>query len=123
MKKILIVEDDPIMLKIYNKKLELEGFQVETAQDGLDGLNKIKSVLPDLVIMDVMLPKLNGIEAMEKAKADPAIAKIPFLVLSNLSTTDDAQEALQKGAAAFLVKSDVTPSQVVAKVKEILKIV
>ena len=121
MAKVLIVEDDPILSKIYNKKFLLEGFEVDIAHDGEEGLNKIKAFHPDLVIMDVMLPKLNGIEVMVRAKADPTLAQIPVLVLSNLSTTDDAEEAVKKGAIAFLVKSDYTPAQVVSKVKEILK--
>ncbi|MBI2019927.1 response regulator [Candidatus Daviesbacteria bacterium] len=122
MAKVLIVEDDPILLKIYHKKFEIEGFQVETAIDGETGLTKIKTIMPNLVLMDIMLPKMNGIDAMEKAKADPQTANIPFLILTNLSTSSDAQEAMKKGAVGFLVKSAVTPAQVVAKVKEILKI-
>lgn len=122
MVKILIVEDDAIMQKIYNKKFQIEGFEVQTAADGEEGLNKIKSFMPDFVLMDVMLPKMNGIQALEKAKADPVTAQIPILVLSNLSTIDDSQTAIQKGAVGYMIKSDVTPSQVVAKVKEILKI-
>lgn len=120
--KVLIVEDDPIMLKIYIKKFQLAGFDVDSAQDGEAGLNKVKTIMPDMVLMDVMLPKLNGIEAMEKAKADPATANVPFLILTNLSTTDDADTAIKKGAIAYIVKSDVTPAQVVVKVKELLKI-
>lgn len=122
MMKVLIVEDDPIMLKIYIKKFQLAGFDVDSAQDGEAGLNKVKTIMPDMVLMDVMLPKLNGIEAMEKAKADPATANVPFLILTNLSTTDDADTAIKKGAIAYIVKSDVTPAQVVVKVKELLKI-
>lgn len=122
MTKVLIVEDDPIMLKIYHKKFQLEGFEVDTAVDGEEGFSKTRTFLPDVIVMDVMLPKLNGIAAMVRIKSDPKLSKIPVLVLSNLSTTDDVQVAMQKGAAAFLVKSDVTPIQVVSKVKEILKI-
>lgn len=122
MPKVLIVEDDSILLKIYRKKFELEGFQVETALDGEVGLQKVTSGMPDIVLMDIMLPRINGIEAMAKAKADPQTSKIPFLILTNLSTSDDAEEAMRKGAVGFLVKSSVTPAQVVSKVKEILKI-
>lgn len=121
MAKILIVEDDAVMLKIYHKKFEIEGFEVVTASDGEAGLEKIKSEKPDLVLMDIMLPKLNGMEAIEKAKADPAISKIPIVVLTNLSTTVDADTAVKKGAAGYLIKSEVTPAQVVSKVKAILK--
>lgn len=121
MPKILIVEDDPFLLKMYNKKFQVEGFQVETAEDGVIGLEKMKTFAPDLVIMDVMMPKLNGLEAVEKAKTDPATSKIPILILTNLSASTDAQAAVAKGAVGFLVKSDITPAQVIAKVKTILK--
>ena len=118
--KILIVEDDSFLLKMYSKKFELEGFEVQTAADGSEGLEKMKSFQPDLVLMDIMMPKMSGLEAMDKAKADPTTKNIPVLVLTNLSTTDDAEAAVKKGAVGFLVKSDVTPSQVLAKAKEIL---
>lgn len=122
MTKILIVEDDPFLSKMYKKKFEVGGFEVQVAEDGVSGLEKMKSFTPDLVLMDIMMPKLNGIEAMEKAKADPSLSKIPVLILTNLSTAADASMAVKKGAAGFLVKSDVTPAQVVAKTKSILKI-
>ncbi|OGE17566.1 hypothetical protein A3F00_05395 [Candidatus Daviesbacteria bacterium RIFCSPHIGHO2_12_FULL_37_11] len=122
MTKILIVEDDLFLSKMYKKKFEIGGFEVEVAGDGVSGLEKMKSFSPDLVLMDIMMPRLNGIEAMEKAKADPSISKIPVLILTNLSTAADASTAVKKGAAGFLVKSDITPAQVVAKSKSILKI-
>lgn len=121
MPKILIVEDDPFLLKMYAKKLQVEGFEVEIARDGEEGLLKLKSYMPDLVLMDVMLPKLNGLEAIDKAKADPQTKNIPILVLSNLSASADTETAVKKGAVGYLIKSDYTPSQVVGKVKEILK--
>lgn len=121
MAKILIVEDDPFLLKMYIKKLQVEGFEVETAKDGEDGLAKIKSFLPDLVLMDIMLPKLSGLEAIEKAKADPLIKNIPILVLSNLSASADTETAVKKGAVGYLIKSDYTPSQVIDKIKQFLK--
>lgn len=121
MAKILIVEDDPFLLKMYVKKLQVEGYDVQFAKDGAEGLAKIKSFMPDLVLMDVMLPKMNGLEAIEKAKADPQIKNIPILVLSNLSSTADSEAAVKKGAVGFLVKSDYTPAQVIEKVKQYLK--
>lgn len=121
MAKILIVEDDPFLIKMYIKKLQIEGFEVESAEDGMTGLAKIKSIRPDLVIMDVMLPKMNGIEALEKSKADPETKNIPILVLTNLSTSQDAEIAVKKGAVGYMVKSDYTPSQVISRIKQILK--
>lgn len=120
MAKILIVEDDPFLLKMYTKKLQVAGFDVETAGDGEEGLAKLKSFKPDLALMDVMLPKLNGIEAIEMAKNDPAIKDIPILVLSNLSSSVDSETAVKKGAIGYLIKSDYTPSQVIDKIKAYL---
>lgn len=122
MTKILIVEDDLFLQKMYSKKLQVEGFEVSLAQDGEEGLAKIKSFIPDLVMMDVMLPKLNGLEALERAKADPAIKDIPILILTNLSAPVDAETAVEKGAIGYMIKSDYTPTQIVAKIKQILKI-
>ncbi len=121
MPKILIIEDDPFLLKMYMKKLQVEGFEVEIARDGEEGLAKLKSFMPDLALMDVMLPKLNGLEAIDRAKADPQTKDIPILVFSNLSSPTDTDIAVKKGAVGFLVKSDFTPSQVVSKIKEYIK--
>lgn len=120
MPKILIVEDDQFLSKMYVKKFEIEGFTVETAYDGEAGIEKAESFMPDIVVMDVMMPKLNGIEALERMKTNPKIKDIPVLILTNLSGTEDAKTAVQKGAIDFLVKSDFTPAQVVEKIKVIL---
>ncbi len=122
MAKILIVEDDPFLLKMYSKKFQVEGFDVQTAVDGQAGLAKIKSFMPDLVLMDIMMPKLNGIQVIEKAKADPVIKDIPILVLTNLSSTEDAGTAVKTGAVDYMIKSDFIPSQVIDKVKQLLKL-
>lgn len=122
MAKILLVEDDPFLLKMYSKKFEVEGFEIQTAADGEAGLAKIKSFLPDLVLLDIMMPKKNGMEVVEEAKANPVIKNIPIIILTNLSSTTDSELAVQKGAAAYFVKSDYTPGQVVDKVKKMLKI-
>ncbi|MBI2337953.1 response regulator [Candidatus Daviesbacteria bacterium] len=121
MAKILIVEDDPFLLKMYVKKLQVEGFEVEIAKDGEEGFSKLKSFMPDLALMDVMLPKLSGIEVLEKAKLDPQIKNIPILVISNLSTSTDTETAIKKGAAGYLIKSDNTPSQIIEKIKQFIK--
>jgi|SRR3972149_8050101 len=121
MPKILIVEDDPFLLKMYTKKLQVEGFEVEIAKNGEEGLIKLKSFMPDLALLDVMLPKLNGLEVIERAKADPQTKNIPILVLSNLSASADTETAVKAGAVGYLIKSDYTPSQVIGKVKDLLK--
>lgn len=121
MAKILIVEDDPVLVKMYQKKFETQQFDVEIARDGEEGIRKLKEFFPDIVLMDIMMPKLNGIEALEKIKQDDTIKDIPILILTNLSTSDDAQTAIKKGAAGYLVKSDYTPSEILEKVKQFLQ--
>ena len=121
MAKVLIIEDDQFLSKMYLKKLGLAGFQVDCAYDGEEGLAKMKSVKPDFVIMDIMMPKLNGLDAISRAKADEEIKNIPILVLTNLANADDSSLAIEKGAAGYLIKSDFTPGEIVEKIKELLK--
>lgn len=120
MAKVLIVEDDQFLSKMYKRKFELAGYEVELALDGEDGLSKMRTTKPNIVLMDIMMPKLNGLDAIREAKGDPMIRNIPVMVLTNLSNTDDAAIAVKNGAIGYLVKSDFTPSQVVEKVKEIM---
>lgn len=118
--KVLIIEDDQFLQKMYQKKFEVAGFEVSSASDGEDGLVKIKAIKPDLVLMDVMLPKLNGLDALVSAKQDPEIKDIPILIITNLSSASDAEDAMQKGAVGYMIKSDFTPSQVIEKAQEVL---
>ncbi len=120
MTKVLLVEDDQFLLKMYQKKFEVEGFEVTVAQDGEEGIEKAKSSIPDIIMMDIMMPKLGGIEALAILKSDPNLKNVPVIILTNLSSTGDADEAIKKGAVDYLVKSDYTPTQVVDKAKKVL---
>jgi len=120
MSKILIVEDDPLMSRMYHKIFTFEHYEVETAADGQEGVDKAKSVKPDLMLLDIMMPKMNGLEALDKLKADPETKSIPVVMLTNLAGQQDAEMALQKGAIKYLIKSDYEPKQVSDMVKEIL---
>lgn len=120
MAKILIVEDDQFLMKMYKKKFEVAGYTLEVAGDGEEGIEKMKSFKPDLVFMDIMMPKLNGLDALDKIKADESIKNIPIVMLTNLSSTADAETALKKGALKYFVKSDLVPSDIVQKAKEIV---
>ena len=121
MPKILLVEDDPLMVRMYQRKLLKDQFEVDTAVDGEEGLVKIKSFKPDLVLLDIMMPKLNGLQVLERMKADPDLAKIPVMILTNLGgSQQDIERGLGLGAVAYMVKSAYRPSEVIAKVKEVL---
>lgn len=121
MKKILLVDDDPVLTRMYQKKLENDGYLVETAADGDTALDKIHSSRPDLVLLDIMMPRLNGFEVLKQLKAHTETSTIPVVLLSNLSSSDeDILKGIQLGALTYLIKAGNRPSVVVAKVKEIL---
>lgn len=120
MSKILIVEDDPLMQRMYQKAFAFDGYNVEVAGDGVEGLEKIRTSKPTVVLLDVMMPKMNGLEALEKIKSDPELKKIPVIMLTNLAGSADAEKALSLGAVKYIVKSEQEPKQVVSMVKEIV---
>ena len=117
MAKILLVEDDKILSNMYQIKLSHAGYEIQTAENGEDGLKLMKSFHPDIVLMDLMMPIMDGFEALKKAKADPEIKDIPIIILTNLSQKEDAEKTLKTGAIDFIIKSDLTPTQVLEKIK------
>lgn len=120
MYKVLIIEDDPPYRKIYQKKFEVSGYEVEVAEDGIAGLQKMRTFRPDIALIDLMMPRMDGFQVLDAVKADPTLQSIPTLVLTNLSSTESAEKALEKGALAILVKSDIEPEGIVQKANEIL---
>ena len=118
----MIVEDDNFLAEIYQKKFELEGFKVSVASNGEKALVDIKKKMPDLVLLDVLLPKLDGFSVLEKLKADAAVKDIPVILLTNLGQQDDVQRGLDRGAADYLIKTHFKPSEVVDKVKKVLEL-
>lgn len=122
MSKILLIEDDSLFVKMYQKKLTHEGFQLEAALDGEDGVKKAMSVNPDLIILDLMLPKMAGSEVLKKIKEDPKTASIPVIVLTNLSTNEEeVDRCVELGVKETLLKTEVTPDHVVELIRRHLK--
>jgi DNA-binding response OmpR family regulator len=117
MNKILIVEDDQIVANIYRNKFSIEGFQVEVALDGNVGLELMRSFRPDAVILDLVLPKITGVEVMKKIRSEPCFEKVPVIVLSNTYLTGMLQEAWKAGATKCLSKANCTPKQVIEIVR------
>ena len=117
---LLIVEDDPLMSRMYQRIFTFEKYQIEIANDGLSGLDKARTVKPSLILLDVMMPKMNGMEVLDKLKQDPELKKIPVVMLTNLAGQQDAETALMKGAVKYIVKSEHDPKEVANMVKEIL---
>ena len=117
MAKVLIVEDDPILRNMYSVKFTKAGHEVQSADNGEEGLKLMRSFRPDLVLMDLMMPVMDGFTALTRAKEDQEIKAIPIVILTNLSQAEDAEKTLKCGAADFIVKSNLTPSEVLEKVK------
>jgi len=118
--KILIVEDDPLMTRLYQKVFKFEKYEVEVASNGMTGLEKVETFKPTLILLDIMMPKMNGLQVLAKLKANPETKKIPVVVLTNLAGTQDAETAMAKGAVKYIVKSEHEPKEVVKIVKGIL---
>src|ERR1035438_2232929 len=120
MAKVFIVEDDPLMLRMYQKIFTFEKYEVEIASDGEEALAKVVAANPTVILLDIMMPKMNGMQVLEKLKADPATKNIPVIMLTNLSGQQDAETALSKGAVKYLIKSEYEPKEVADIVKEII---
>ena len=121
MKKVLIIEDDPFLSEMYAAKLSQSGFQSDVASDGKIGIAKIKADKPDLILLDIVLPKMDGFELLKKIKSDQAIKDIPVMLLTNLGQKNEIEKGLALGAEEYIIKAHFTPTAVVVKVKEILK--
>ena len=113
MKKILIVEDDQIVANIYRNKFSLDGFQVEVALDGHVGFELVRSFRPDAVILDLMVPRITGVELVKKIRSEPGLEKLPVIVFSSTYLTGMVQEAWKAGATKCLAKANCTPKQVI----------
>ena len=120
MAKVLMIEDDPLVSRMYTKVFRFEGIEVEVAKDGEEGVAMAKSIKPNLIFCDVMMPRMNGIQVLENLKSDVNTKDIPVIMLTNLSGTHDAENAVKKGAAGYMVKSEYKPKEIAEKAKEYL---
>ncbi|PIZ55858.1 response regulator [bacterium (Candidatus Torokbacteria) CG_4_10_14_0_2_um_filter_35_8] len=116
-KKILIIEDDSFLSGMYASRFNLEGFEVFIAEDGEKGFNMIQEKNPDLILLDVILPRWDGFEVLQKIKKDPSYRNIPVLLLTNLGQEEDIKRGKALGADDYLVKVHHTPDEVVSKVR------
>ena len=117
MKKILFVEDEEALQRAMGEMLEQKGFNVVRAMDGEIGLALTKKELPDLVLLDLILPKKNGFEVLMEIKKDPATKNIPVIVLTNLEGSEDIEKALSLGATTYLVKANYNLSDILGKIE------
>jgi CheY-like chemotaxis protein len=118
--KILIIEDEDIMRNLLSKKLQGAGYQVSTAKDGQEGMDLLKKEKFDLVLSDIIMPKLGGLEVMERMNQDPELKNIPIIVVSNSGQPVELDQARRFGAKDWLVKTEFDPQEVIVKIKKIL---
>jgi CheY-like chemotaxis protein len=119
-KTIFFVEDDPVISKLYRDKFLREGFQVEVAGDGLVAMKKLATLRPDLVVLDLMLPFMNGVDILKYIRATPDLKATPVVILSEAYMNDLAQAAAQVGAEQTLLKSSCTPDLLLEVVNHLL---
>ncbi len=120
MKKILIIEDEVKIAKAYSDHLERNGFAVEVAHNGKEGLILATISLPDLILLDIVMPVLDGITMLKQLKLDKRLRQIPVIVLTNLNTSDSVAGAMISGVTAYLVKSDQSMQDLDFKIKEVI---
>ncbi|MFA6048079.1 MAG: response regulator [Parcubacteria group bacterium] len=120
-KKILIVEDDSFVMDIYHTKLTQEGFKVSTAANGMEALKKLEKERPDLILLDIIMPYVDGLEVLKKVRMMEQMKSVPIILLTNLSQKEEVDEGLALGANDYLIKSHFTPSEVLEKINKYLK--
>lgn len=120
MTKILIVEDEPILNKALTEFLTEEGFNVLNAFDGEEAIELTKAKKPDLILLDIILPKKDGYEVLDELRADEKIKKVPIILLTNLESAENIQKAFDRGATTYLVKSNYKLEDIIKKIKEVL---
>lgn len=119
MEKILIVEDDKFLRELIAQKLVKEGYHISEAVDGEEGLKKAKEEKPDLVLLDLILPGIDGFEVLARMKEEN-IGRVPVIILSNLGQKEDVEKGLELGAVDYLVKAHFTPGEIIEKIKRAL---
>ena len=115
-KKILLIEDEEIMIDLLQRKLTKEGYEISVARDGEEGLKVMKEATPDIILLDILMPKMGGFEVMEEVGKDPELKKIPVIVISNSGQPVELDRAQKLGARDWLIKTEFDPQEVVDKI-------
>jgi len=120
-RKVLIIEDDPFIADVYVLKLESEGYDVDGAPDGVQGLEMIKKNKYDIILLDILMPNMDGFKVLEQIKMIPEISKIPVIILTNLSQKKDIQKGIDLGASDYIIKTKFTPTEVLKTINKVLE--
>lgn len=121
MPKILIVEDDKFLRELIVAKLSKENYDVVVAVDGEEGIKKVKEEKPDLILLDLILPGIDGFEVLSQIKNDPSVAHIPVIIVSNLGQREDIERGISLGANDYLIKAHFTPGEIIDKIRAVLQ--
>lgn len=116
-KKIMIIEDDSFVMDIYQTKLSQAGYEIIEAVNGIDAIKKLEKETPDLLLLDIVMPYVDGLEVLKKVKEDERLKNIPVILLTNLSQKEEVDKGLELGANDYLIKSHFTPSEVLEKIE------
>ncbi len=120
MVKILLVEDDLLTRDMYQKTLSLAGYEIVVAENGQEGLEKLKDFEPDIILLDIRMPVMNGIEMLEKLKSDPKTMNTPVIIMTNVVDSQTDREVFSKGANLTIVKSETEPDEVIQWIRTVL---
>lgn len=118
--QLLIIEDDDLIVQMYQASLANSGFVIRWEKDGESGMNALRTTTPDIILLDIMLPKINGLDILSQLRADARLAKTPVIVMSSLMDPIDQQKALSLGATAYWIKKDVNMLQFPAQLRSFL---
>jgi DNA-binding response OmpR family regulator len=119
--KILLVEDDTVLGDMYSERIKAEGYELKHAVNGRDAIDIIHDYKPDLILLDIMMPEMNGMEVLHYLKSEPKTEKIPVFILTALGQSKDREAGLNAGAADYIVKSELMPKEIMEKIKGLLK--
>lgn len=117
-KKILLIEDEELIITLLQRKLEKEGYQVSVGRDGVEGMEKMKEDKPDLVLLDIVMPRMGGFEVMQEMRGEKGLKDIPIIIISNSGQPVELDRAKMMGARDWLIKTEFDPKEVLTKVKK-----
>ncbi len=117
---IVLIEDEEMLANMYETKFQNQGYKIRKALDGESGLKLIEEEVPDLILLDIIMPKLDGFSVLKRIREIPKIKNVPVIMLTNLGQDEDIKKGQSLGAVGYLVKANLTPAEVVAKVKDFL---
>lgn len=119
-RRILIIEDDAFIRDIYSVRFGQEGYQIDIAENGVEALKKLKKTIPDIILLDMVMPYMDGTETLKNIKKNDRLKNIPVIMLTNVSEKEKVDESIESGVKEYLIKSHFTPSEVVEKVSSLL---